>query len=49
MIVAYKRFVNMQDYLHENAHRMQVIFKLFYGGFIQAIQALLRTKKLSLM
>ena len=45
MMETYKRFVKIQDYLHENIHRLQVIFKLFYGGFIQPIQALLGTKK----
>ena len=37
MIVVYKRFVKIQDYLHKNIHRIQVIYKLFYGGFIQAV------------
>jgi hypothetical protein len=45
MMEVYKRFVKMQDYLHENIHRLQGIYKLFYGGFIQGIQVLLRTKK----
>ena len=41
MMLVYKRFIKMQDYLHENIHRLQGIFKLFYGGFIQAVQALI--------
>ena len=44
MMTAYKRFILTQDYLHENIHRLQGIFKLFYGGFIQAVQALLGLK-----
>ena len=46
MMKVYKRFVKLQDYLHENIHRLQGIFKLFYGGFIQPVQVLLGTRKL---
>ena len=38
-------FVKDQDYLHENIHRVQAIFHLFYGRFIQEIQALLGKTK----
>lgn len=31
MLETCKRFVKTQDYLHQNIHRLQVIFKLFYG------------------
>ena len=48
MMKVYKRFIKFHDYLHENIHRLQVIFKLFYGGFIQPIQVLLGTKKVKL-
>ena len=41
----YDKFVYVQDCLHENIHRLQVIYKLFCGGFIKAVQALLGTKK----
>ena len=41
IMTAYKRFIKIHDYLHENIHRVQAIYKLFYGGFIQAVQALL--------
>ena len=45
MMAVYKRFVKCYDYLHENIHRMQIIYKRYYGGFIQAVQALLKVKK----
>jgi hypothetical protein len=46
MMTAYDRMVKIQDYLHENMHRVQAIYKLFYGGFIQASQALLGKKRI---
>ena len=45
MMDAYDRFVICHDYLHENIHRLQVVFTLFYGGFIQVAQILLGTTK----
>ena len=48
MMKVYKRFIKSHDYLHENIHRLQVIFKLFYGGLIQPIQVLPGTKKVKL-
>ena len=48
MMKVYKRFIKFHDYLHENIHRLQVIFKFFYGGLIQPIQVLLGTKKVKL-
>ena len=44
-ILVYKSFFKIQNYLHENIHRLQGIYKLFYGGFIQPIQVMLGTKK----
>jgi hypothetical protein len=46
MMCAYDRFVKVHDYLHENIHRVQLIYKYFYGGFIQAVQALLGAKRI---
>ena len=46
LLSAYNCFVKVQDYLHENIHRVQAIFRLFYGGFIQVIQALLGKTKI---
>mmetsp|Transcript_16324 Transcript_16324/g.29505 ORF Transcript_16324/g.29505 Transcript_16324/m.29505 type:complete len:103 (-) Transcript_16324:644-952(-) len=40
MMKVYKRFIKFHDYLHENIHRLQVIYKFFYGGLIQPIQVL---------
>jgi len=48
MMKVYKRFIKFHDYLHENIHRLQVIYKFFYGGLIQPIQVLLGTKKVKL-
>ena len=45
MMDAYDRFIICHDYLHENIHRLQVVFTLFYGGFIQVAQILLGTTK----
>jgi len=41
MMRVYRWLLKMHDYLHENIHWMQVIYNMFYGGFIQPIQALL--------
>ena len=48
MMTAYKCFYKMHDYLHENIHRLQGIFKLFYPSVMQPIQVLLGTKGLRL-
>ncbi len=37
----YERFYFVQDYLHENIHRLQGIYKLYYGGLLQLVQVLL--------
>ena len=48
MMSAYNKLVFAQCYLHENIHRLQDIYKLLYGGYIQPIQALLGMKKIRL-
>ena len=48
MMSAYNKLVFAQCYLHENIHRLQGIYKLLYGGYIQPIQALLGMKKIKL-
>eukprot|EP00956_Cyclotella_meneghiniana_P000542 scaffold602_cov23-Cyclotella_meneghiniana.AAC.2 len=48
IMTVYKRFIKIHDYLHENIHRVQAIYKLFYGGFIQAVQALLGSKRVKM-
>eukprot|EP00956_Cyclotella_meneghiniana_P023789 scaffold46927_cov56-Cyclotella_meneghiniana.AAC.3 len=48
ILTAYDRFIKIHDYLHENIHRVQVIYKLYYGGFIQAFQALLKAKRIKM-
>lgn len=45
MMTAYNQLVLVQDYLHENIHRLQGIFKLFCGGFIWPIQVVLSMNK----
>ena len=42
---AMKRYVQQHDYLHENIHRLQLIYKLYYGGFLQACQTHIGMKK----
>merc|ERR1739845_133993 len=46
MMTAYRCFYKIHDYLHENMHRLEGIFKLFYPAVMQPIQALLGTKGL---
>jgi hypothetical protein len=36
----------VHDYLHKNIHRVQLIYKYFYGGFFQAVKALLGAKRI---
>ena len=48
MMTAYNCIILSQCYLHENIHRLQGIYKLFYGGIIQPIQVLLGMKKIRL-
>lgn len=45
MMTAHHRIIKIQYYLHENMHRVQAFYKLFYSGFIQACQALLAKKR----
>ena len=40
MMTVYSQFAKMQDSLHENIHRLQGIYKLYYGGFLQPIQVI---------
>ena len=46
MMTVYNNFIKCQDYLHENIHRLQFIFTIYYGGFIQACQVVLGTKRI---
>jgi hypothetical protein len=46
MMKAYNRFIRVHDYLHENIHRVQFIYKRFYGGILQATQALIGAKNI---
>ena len=46
MTTVYNKFIKCHDYLHENIHRLQFIFTIYYGGFIQACQVLLGTKRI---
>ena len=48
MMVVYDRFIKVHDYLHKNIHCLSGIYKLFYGGFIQATQALITAKHVKL-
>jgi hypothetical protein len=48
MMQAYERFIKVHDYLHENIHRVQFIYKYFYGGFIQDILSAQETRRLEL-
>ena len=45
MMTVYNQFAKMQDYLHENIHRLQGIYKLYYGGFLQPIQSLIGSRR----
>ena len=44
MMSVYKRFVKMHNYFNESIHHWQVIYKIFYGVFIQLNPALLGCK-----
>ena len=46
MMKVYNNFIKSHDYLHENIHRLQFIFTIYYGGFIQACQVVLGTKRI---
>jgi len=37
--------IRNHDYLHENIHRLQAIYKIFYPGFIEACARVLETKR----
>ena len=45
IMTAYDRFIKIQDYLHENIHRLDAIFKIYYGDILQPIQYMIGTKK----
>ena len=40
------KIIFVQDYLNENFHRLQGIYKPFWGGFLQPTQVLLASKKI---
>eukprot|EP00984_Skeletonema_dohrnii_P002680 scaffold926_cov75-Skeletonema_dohrnii-CCMP3373.AAC.3 len=42
---AYSQTKKTFGHLHENIHRLQAIYKVYYGGFIQPIQVMLSLKK----
>ena len=45
LMAAYDQFIKVHDYLHESIHRLDVIYKLYYGDIIQPIQYMIGTKK----
>ncbi|EJK44817.1 hypothetical protein THAOC_36612 [Thalassiosira oceanica] len=48
LLEAYKCYIRQFDYLHENFHRVDQIYWLFYPGFIQGFQAGLQVKRVTL-
>jgi hypothetical protein len=43
-----KTCLRNHDYLHENIHRLQAIFKVYYPGFIEVCCTVLGTKRVSI-
>lgn len=40
--------IRNHDYLHENIHRLQAVFKIYYPGFIEACARVLETKRVGI-